>query len=191
MDAGLGAQLRATVHGTARSYYEQRGSRAENELLQAESGNVYVGNLSFYTREEQIWEVFSKCGPIKRIIMGLNRNDKTPCGFCFVEYHEHEAAVLAADVLTGARLDDRLIRVELDVPFEPGRQWGRGKSGGQVRDEFREQYDPGRGGFGPRSQAAVSSVPLTEHGFAPEGQQQGDVDEPDLKRPRFGEETFG
>ena len=24
----------------------------------------------------------------------------------------------------------------------------RGKSGGQVRDEYREEYDPGRGGFG-------------------------------------------
>lgn len=24
----------------------------------------------------------------------------------------------------------------------------RGKSGGQVRDEYRDEYDPGRGGFG-------------------------------------------
>jgi hypothetical protein len=24
----------------------------------------------------------------------------------------------------------------------------RGKSGGQVRDEYREEFDPGRGGFG-------------------------------------------
>jgi hypothetical protein len=24
----------------------------------------------------------------------------------------------------------------------------RGKSGGQVRDEYREEYDPGRGGYG-------------------------------------------
>ena len=27
----------------------------------------------------------------------------------------------------------------------PGR---RGKSGGQVRDEYRDEYDPGRGGYG-------------------------------------------
>lgn len=58
--------------------------------LQAEelksSSTLYVGNLSFYTTEEQIHELFSKCGDVKRIIMGLDKNKKTPCGFCFVEY---------------------------------------------------------------------------------------------------------
>lgn len=29
-----------------------------------------------------------------------------------------------------------------------GRQYGRGVSGGQVRDEFRTDYDPDRGGYG-------------------------------------------
>ena len=44
--------------------------------------NVQVGNLSFYTTEEQIYELFSKCtspeegGGVKRIIMGLDRNTK-------------------------------------------------------------------------------------------------------------------
>ena len=28
------------------------------------------------------------------------------------------------------------------------RRNSRGKSGGQVRDEYREEYDPGRGGYG-------------------------------------------
>lgn len=43
---------------------------------------VQIGNLSFYTTEEQIYEIFSKCtspeegGGIKRIIMGLDRNTR-------------------------------------------------------------------------------------------------------------------
>lgn len=43
---------------------------------------MQVGNLSFYTTEEQIYELFSKCttpedgGGIKRIIMGLDRNTR-------------------------------------------------------------------------------------------------------------------
>lgn len=51
-----------------------------------------MGNLSFYTTEEQMYELFSRVtnvsggGGIKRIIMGLDRNTKTPCGFAFVEY---------------------------------------------------------------------------------------------------------
>jgi hypothetical protein len=47
---------------------------------------MYIGNLSFYTTEEQIYELFSKCGDVKRIVMGLDKFKKTPCGFCFVEY---------------------------------------------------------------------------------------------------------
>lgn len=67
----------------------------------------------------------------------------------------------------GTKLDERIIRADLDPGFEEGRQYGyvewiletgveaptdilhrRGKSGGQVRDEYREEYDPGRGGYG-------------------------------------------
>ena len=47
---------------------------------------LYVGNMSFYTSEEQVYELFSMCGEVKRVIMGLDRIKKTPCGFCFVEY---------------------------------------------------------------------------------------------------------
>jgi len=63
-----------------------QGSRSEQERLLRVTSTVYVGNLSFYTSEEQIYELFSKCGDVKRIIMGLDKYKKTPCGFCFVEY---------------------------------------------------------------------------------------------------------
>jgi nuclear cap-binding protein subunit 2 len=48
----------------------------------------------------------------------------------------------------GTKLDERVIRTDLDEGFIEGRQYGRGKSGGQVRDEYRDEYDPGRGGYG-------------------------------------------
>ena len=50
------------------------------------SCTLYVGNLSFYTTEEQIYELFSRAGDLKRIVMGLDKVKKTPCGFCFIEY---------------------------------------------------------------------------------------------------------
>lgn len=49
------------------------------------STTLYVGNLSFYTTEPQLFEYFSRCGDVSRIIMGLNKHTRTPCGFCFVE----------------------------------------------------------------------------------------------------------
>jgi nuclear cap-binding protein subunit 2 len=78
------------------------------------STTVYIGNLSFYTREEQIYETFRmassaratlgsslaaaspngchcphsclQAGHVDRIIMGLDKQRKTPCGFAFVVF---------------------------------------------------------------------------------------------------------
>ena len=109
-------------------------------------------------------------GGIKRIIMGLDRNTKTPCGFAFVEYvcvtrynistkigtysstlrrfYTHEEAVDCMRFVSGTKLDERVIRCDLDPGYRDGRQYGRGRSGGQVRDEYRQEYDAGRGGWG-------------------------------------------
>lgn len=97
--------------------------------------------------------------------MGLDRFNKTPCGFCFVKYSENSEAVAAVKYLNNTKLDDRVIKVDLDPGFVDGRQYGRGISGGQVRDEFRDDYDPGRGGYGKRwAQAAMANdVPEGEY----------------------------
>jgi len=63
-----------------------QGTRQEQDKKLLTSSTLYVGNLSFYTTEEQIHELFNRAGDIKRIIMGLDKLRKTPCGFCFVEY---------------------------------------------------------------------------------------------------------
>eukprot|EP01125_Pyxidicula_operculata_P007301 TRINITY_DN2487_c0_g2_i1.p1 TRINITY_DN2487_c0_g2~~TRINITY_DN2487_c0_g2_i1.p1 ORF type:complete len:120 (+),score=15.04 TRINITY_DN2487_c0_g2_i1:41-400(+) len=86
----------------------------------AATTTLYVGNLSFFTTEEQIWELFSKCGELKRIIMGLNRQTKIPCGFCFVEYYQRESAECCEKWLNQTKLDDRVIRVALDPGWSEG-----------------------------------------------------------------------
>ena len=67
--------------------------------------------------------------------MGLDRFKKVPCGFAFVEFIHRIDALNAVANLTGTKLDGMPIRVELDAGFKPGRQYGRGTSGGQVRDD--------------------------------------------------------
>ena len=125
------------------------GKEGWQDMLQ-QSTTLYIGNLSFYTTEEQLYELFGRCGELKRIVMGLDRNSKTPCGFCFVEYLRREATDDAVRLLSGSKLDDRIIRVDWDGGFVEGRQYGRGRSGGQVRDEYRSsaEFDAGRGGWG-------------------------------------------
>ncbi|KKY23814.1 putative nuclear cap binding protein subunit 2 [Phaeomoniella chlamydospora] len=111
---------------------EGAAAKPEEDPLK-DATTLYVGNL---------------CGEIKRLVMGLDRFQKTPCGFCFVEYYTHQDALDCLKYIGGTKLDERIIRTDLDPGFTEGRQYGRGKSGGQVRDEYRDEYDPGRGGFG-------------------------------------------
>ena len=174
------------------SQYKDRkfdGSLEEYVACLRRSTTVYVGNLAFHTTEEQIHELFSKCGPLNRIIMGLDKNQKTPCGFCFVEYGCRRDTEECVKYLNGARLDERDVRIDFDwcarshalacLPrlsrgalrgpplttlglrrrgFQEGRQFGRGKSGGQVRDEYRTDYDVGRGGYGKLVQTGLSEL---------------------------------
>lgn len=82
--------------------------------------------------------------------MGLDKYKKTPCGFCFVEYYTRADAedclrytvkilllykkmiIQCFRYINGTRLDDRIVRTDWDAGFIEGRQYGRGKTGGQV-----------------------------------------------------------
>ncbi|ODV66498.1 RNA-binding domain-containing protein [Hyphopichia burtonii NRRL Y-1933] len=114
---------------------------------------IYVGNLSHFTTEEQIHELFSKCGTISRIIMGLDRVKLTPCGFCFVIYKSEDGSLNAMKYLKGTYLDGQNLEIDLDPGFREGRQFGRGVYGGQASQEANSErrkfeYRGGaRGGF--------------------------------------------
>ncbi|RCK61082.1 Nuclear cap-binding protein subunit 2 [Candida viswanathii] len=109
---------------------------------------VYVGNLSHFTTEEQIHELFLKCGAIDRIIMGLDRNKLTPCGFCFVIYRTEQGSLNAMKFLQSTVLDSQDITIDLDPGFREGRQFGRGRHGGQAGQEMAAAGNRGfRGGY--------------------------------------------
>lgn len=111
--------------------------------------------------------------------MGLDRLKKTPCGFCFVEYRHRASALAAVKDLSGTKLAGSVIRVELDAGFQPGRQYGRGVSGGQVRhDRKREQRPP------PPPVASPSGPRDAEGGEAYYGPNDGD-EERQAKRQRM------
>jgi nuclear cap-binding protein subunit 2 len=75
----------------------------------------------------------------------------------FFEYYSRPGAGSATRFISGARLDDRLIRTDRDAGFIEGRQYGRGKTGGQVIDAYRTDFDGGRGGYGKIIQQKVSA----------------------------------
>jgi len=136
-----------------RSHYESPD--AQMAALE-KSSTLYIGNMAFTTRSLQLRAHFAQVGPVKTVHMGLDRFKKTPCGFAFVEYYHRSDALEAVASLSGTKLDGKVIRVELDAGFRPGRELGRGKSGGQIRHDHRSQQNDDRGrrrdtGGGPPS----------------------------------------
>ncbi len=77
--------------------------------------------------------MFSRAGDVRRIIMGLDKHRMTPCGFAFVVYYTRDDAEDAVKYISGTVLDDRPVRADFDWGFKEGRQFGRGRSGGQAR----------------------------------------------------------
>ena len=85
-------------------------------------------------------QVFSRAGDVKRIIMGLDKHQMTPCGFAFVVYYTRQDAEDAVKYISGTIMDDRPVRVDFDWGFKDGRQYGRGRSGGQVQCLLRRSH---------------------------------------------------
>ena len=184
-----------------RSHYDSTASQMK---ALAKSSTLYVGNLAFSTRSSHIRSHFSQVGPVKKVVVGLDRYRQTPCGFCFVEYDHRDDALLAVANLSGTKLDGRVIRVELDAGFQPGRQFGRGASGGQVRDDRRNTTDPARQAAAakkkelnwvPPEQVRAEEAAKAEGGSYGSGEKRNrdgngddaDMDRPD-KNPRFRDE---
>ena len=88
-------------------YYDHKSGIPKNEYKERlkTTSTVWISNLDESTREEQIYALFSKCGKIKRLIMGLYKNPQTPAGFAFVEYFNHEDALLSINMLHLSKLD--------------------------------------------------------------------------------------
>ena len=131
-----------TIEEEISPYYQYKENIDKEKLKN--SATIYIGNLCFKTTETQLYQIFSFCGKIKRVIMGLNRITKQPCGFAFIEYLNKESAKIAKNTLSGSTLDGRVIKVDIDLGFEDGRQFGKGKYGYQIRDELMKNYDPER-----------------------------------------------
>jgi nuclear cap-binding protein subunit 2 len=166
-----------------RSHYES--PQAQMKAL-TQSATLYVGNLAFTTRSVHIRSHFSQLGRVKTIQMGMDRIKKSPCGFCFVEYYARKDAVAAVSLLSSTKLDGNVIRVELDAGFQPGRQYGRGRKGGQVRDDRRPEPVRKRQRVDSNvdEQPPDAVVNATSEYYGP-GEDEDDRGEPSAKRRRM------
>jgi cold-inducible RNA-binding protein len=94
--------------------------------------NIYVGNLSFNTSEENLRGEFAKYGQVSEVKIVQDGMTRQSRGFGFVEMENDEAAAKAIAGLNGSSLDGRTIVVNEARPRErrdTGRQKPRGRFG--------------------------------------------------------------
>lgn len=94
--------------------------------------NIFVGNLSFQTTQEDLLATFSQFGNVERVNIITDRDSGQPRGFAFVEMTEKRDAETAISQLNGAELNGRAMNVNEARPKPQGGS-GFGGGGGRSR----------------------------------------------------------
>jgi RNA recognition motif-containing protein len=106
--------------------------------------NIFVGNLSFQTNQDDLMQAFSQYGNVERVNIVTDRDSGQPRGFAFVEMTERRDAENAISHLNGTELNGRAMNVNEARPKPEG-----GRSGGFGGN--RSGGGGGAGGGGNRS----------------------------------------
>ena len=99
--------------------------------------NIFVGNLSYRTTEEELKAAFEPYGQVERTSIVTDRETGQSRGFAFVEMADADAAQNAIAHLNGADLHGRALNVNEARPKPAGGGYGgrRGDSeGGRSRE---------------------------------------------------------
>lgn len=78
--------------------------------------NIYVGNMSYSTSEEQLRALFEAHGQVDSVRVITDRDTGRPKGFAFVEMSDAAAAKAAMDALNGKEVDGRSLTVNEAKP---------------------------------------------------------------------------
>jgi RNA recognition motif-containing protein len=96
--------------------------------------NIFVGNLSFQTTQDELLATFSQYGNVERVNIVTDRDSGQSRGFAFVEMTERRDAENAIASLNGAQLNGRAMNVNEARPKPQGAGGGgygnRGGGGG-------------------------------------------------------------
>lgn len=88
--------------------------------------NIYVGNLSYKTGEEELRAAFERFGEVSRVNILTDRDTGQPRGFGFVEMPNAQQAQAAIDGLNGTDLNGRALTVNEARPRTENRAGGGG-----------------------------------------------------------------
>ncbi len=73
--------------------------------------NIYIGNMSFDTTEDQLRQAFEGFGEVTTVNVIKDRDSGEPRGFAFVEMSSKDEAISAISGLNGQDLNGRALNV--------------------------------------------------------------------------------
>lgn len=80
--------------------------------------NIYVGNLSYNTTEDDLRTKFSAFGTVDSVKVIADRDTGRSKGFAFIEMSDQSSGNAAIEGLNGQDVDDRAIKVNEARPRE-------------------------------------------------------------------------
>lgn len=101
--------------------------------------NIFVGNLSFNTGEQELRQIFEAYGQVDRVSIMMDRDTGRSRGFGFVEMNSNEDGEKAIAALNGSQVGGRTINVNEARPKAERAGGGgrdRGGRGGGRRDRW-------------------------------------------------------
>ena len=90
--------------------------------------SIYIGNLSYDVNQEDLSEVFTEYGTVKRVHIPTDRETGRVRGFAFVEMESEANEDKAIEALDGAEWMDRQLRVNKARPRENRNSFGGGRN---------------------------------------------------------------
>ena len=100
------------------------------------STNLYVGNLSFRTTDDDLAQLFGQFGQVVSAKVIIDRETNRPSGFGFVEMAQAEEAQKAIEGLDQKDFMGRTLKVNLAKPREDRPRRSGGGGGGWNRGSY-------------------------------------------------------
>ena len=110
--------------------------------------NIFVGNLSFNTAEDELRQLFEPFGQVDRVSIMTDRDTGRSRGFGFVEMASNEDGEKAIASLNGSQVGGRTINVNEARPKTERSGGGGGGGGGRDRGGRGGSRGGGGGGGG-------------------------------------------
>jgi RNA recognition motif-containing protein len=123
--------------------------------------NIFVGNLSYSTTHDELYDVFAEFGQVERVSIMTDRETGQSRGFAFVEMYDREEAEKAIEHLNGYELNGRALNVNESRPKPQG--GGGGFKGGGGGGGFKNRGGKGGGGGGGGNKGGGGKKRYTRH----------------------------